>query len=84
MKWKHEFLSPPIGATVTTNDLVFASSSDGTVYAFNSESGSEVWSTSLPGGIYAGLTVADNTLLAPAGYAEGKQVPKLLAYHLPD
>jgi alcohol dehydrogenase (cytochrome c) len=84
VKWKQELPAPPLGATVTTNDLVFASTADGTVYAFDSESGSEVWSISLPVGIYADLTVADDTLLAPAGYAEGKKVPRLFAYSLPN
>lgn len=84
VRWKHEFLSSPLGATTTTNDLVLASTVDGTAYAFDSESGSEVWSTTLPAGIFAGLTVADDTLIAPAGYSDGKQVPELAAYRLPN
>jgi outer membrane protein assembly factor BamB len=80
--WKHSFRSPPIGPPTTVNDLVFATTLDGTLYAFNAANGGEVWSESLPAGINAGLAVTGDTLLAPAGYAEAGQTPELLAYRL--
>jgi outer membrane protein assembly factor BamB len=82
VRWRHDFPAPLYGATTATNDLVFASSFDGTLYAFDGDSGGEVWSESLPASINAGLSVSGNTLLAPAGYAGEGQTPELLAYRL--
>lgn len=84
VKWKHRFPSPVYGATTATNDLVFATTFDGTVYAFEGDTGGEAWRESLPAQINAGLAVSGDTLLAPAGYAEETQVPELLAYRLPE
>lgn len=83
VRWKQKFSSPLFGATTVTNDVVFASTIDGTVYAFDSNSGRRVWKATLPAGIDAGITVSGSTLLAPAGYGEEEQVPELLAYRLP-
>lgn len=84
VEWKHDFPAPPYGATITTNDLVFATSFDGTVYAFDGNSGREAWRESLPAGINAGLAVSGDTLLAPAGYGLEGGEPELVAYRLSD
>lgn len=84
VRWQQEFPSLPFGATTVTNDVVFASTIDGIVYAFDSDSGQRVWKAKLPAGIDAGMTASGNTLLAPAGYGEGGRVPGLLAYRLPN
>jgi outer membrane protein assembly factor BamB len=81
-KWKQRLPSPPYGATTVTNDLLFATSVDGALYAFDNSSGEQVWKTRLPAGIDAGITISGDTLLAAAGYALGRQAPKLLAYRL--
>jgi outer membrane protein assembly factor BamB len=84
VEWKHKFSSALYGATTAVNDVVLATPSDGTLYAFDGDSGTEVWKTSLPAGFNAGLTVSGDTLLAPAGLAiEEGQTPKLVAYRLP-
>jgi alcohol dehydrogenase (cytochrome c) len=84
VRWKHEFSSPLYGATIATNDLAFATSFDGTLYAFEAGGGREVWKESLPASINGGLAISGGTLLAPAGYAEGEgQEPTLSAYRLP-
>jgi len=84
VKWKTELPGAAFGAPVVVNDVVFASSSDGTVFAFDAKTGGELWVQSLPAGINAGLAVSGDTLLAPAGFtaAEG-QAPALVAYRLP-
>lgn len=84
VRWKHDFPSPPYGATLVTNDLVFATSFDGTVYAFDGGNGREMWRESLPAGINAGLAISGDTLLAPAGYALEGQSSELVAYRLSD
>lgn len=84
VEWKHKLSSPLYGAPAAVNDLVFSATSDGTLYAFDGNSGSEVWKASLPAGFKAGLTVSGGTLLAPAGSRlEEGQAPRLMAYRLP-
>jgi outer membrane protein assembly factor BamB len=83
IKWKHSLPSPAYGFTTVVNDLVFATSSEGSLYAFDADSGSEVWVNSLPAGTNTGVAIEGDTLVAPAGLptAEG-QVPEIVAYRL--
>lgn len=84
IQWKHKFPgATPFGATTVVNDLVFATTSDGTVYAFDADSGDDVWETTLPAGINAGLAVSGDTLLAPAGVASRGGTAEIVAYQLP-
>jgi outer membrane protein assembly factor BamB len=83
IEWKHRFKWGLFGPPTAVNDLVFATTAEGTMYAFDGDSGRELWRTSLPAGINAGLTISGDTLLAPAGLAEGEgQTPEILAYRL--
>lgn len=84
LAWKHEFpLSPAFGATTVTNDVVFATTYDGKVHAYDTTSGRQVWQEELPAGTNAGVTVAGDMLIAPAGVpaAEG-QTPQIVAFRL--
>ena len=67
VKWRHSLPSPAYGFTTSVNDLVFATSSEGTLYAFDASSGSEVWVSTLPAGTNTGVAVEGDTLVAPAG-----------------
>jgi outer membrane protein assembly factor BamB len=81
--WKHKFSSAPIGATNVVNELVFATTLDGTVYAFDDDSGERVWETPLPAGVIGGLGFGKDTMLAPAGIVTAReQAPQLVAYRL--
>jgi len=82
IRWKHNFSSPPVGATTVDNDLVFTTTLDGTMYAFNGDDGRTAWKTRLPAGSNAGVTISGSTLLAPAASVETEQEPKLSAYRL--
>jgi glucose dehydrogenase len=83
VKWKRPFPSPPYGPTTATNDLVFAGTLEGTVYAFDAGDGREVWRESMPANLNAGFAISGGTLLVPAGYAEDEtQTPALIAYRL--
>jgi outer membrane protein assembly factor BamB len=85
VKWKHSVLSPALGPTTVTNDLVFATSLEGGVSAFDAESGKEVWRKELPGQTEGGTTVAGDTLLVRTGSPGlAGEMPRLLAYRLPD
>jgi outer membrane protein assembly factor BamB len=83
VKWNAEFEGPAYGAANVVNDLVFVTSAEGIVHAFDAETGGEVWNVSLPAGTNAGVTVSGDTMLAPAGLpvAEGQQ-PSLVAFRL--
>ncbi|HYM46333.1 MAG TPA: PQQ-binding-like beta-propeller repeat protein [Solirubrobacteraceae bacterium] len=82
--WAHRFPAAAFGAVTAVNDLVFATTFDGTVYALNANSGSVVWQKQLPAGTNTGVAVAGNTLIAPAGVAAGSgQTPEIAAYRLP-
>ena len=66
------------------NDLVFATTFEGTVHALDAKTGGEVWQGALPAGTNTGVTVSGDTLIAPAGLpvAEG-QTPEIVAFRLP-
>ncbi len=84
VKWKNKLPSPAYGYTTAVNDLVFATASEGSLFAFNADTGGEVWVSSLPAGTNTGVTIDGNMVVVPAGLpaAEG-QVPQLVAYRLP-
>jgi outer membrane protein assembly factor BamB len=84
LEWKHEFPSAaPFGFTTVANDLVFATTSDGNVQAFETGSGRLAWQETLPTGTNAGVTVAEDMVIAPAGLAsEEGQTPQIVAFKL--
>jgi outer membrane protein assembly factor BamB len=83
VRWKHEFGSAAFGATSSVNDVVFTTSFDGRVYAFDANSGRLIWQETLPAGTNTGVTVAGDTVLVPAGVASAAgQTPELVAYRL--
>lgn len=83
IKWKRELESGAYGATLITNDLVFATTADGVIHALKKETGGEVWQSALPSGTNAGVMISGDMLIAGAGLptAEG-QTPELVAYKL--
>jgi glucose dehydrogenase len=85
VKWQHKFQSAAFGATTVVNDLVFVTTFEGTVHAFDTSSGAEVWEATLPAGSNSGVAVSGGTLIAPAGIATAEgQTPEIVAYKLPD
>jgi outer membrane protein assembly factor BamB len=83
VRWKEEMATPAFGYLTAVNDLVFSTTYDGTVSAFNTKTGSVVWREKLPAGTNSGITVSGNMLIAPAGVAaEEAQKPQIIAYKL--
>jgi len=84
IKWKHEFPNAPaFGFTTVANDLVFATTADGNVQAFDTDTGRVAWAETLPSGTNAGVAVAENMMIAPAGFASAEgQTPQLVAFRL--
>jgi outer membrane protein assembly factor BamB len=83
LKWKEELTTPAFGATTAVNDLVFATSYEGSLSAFNAKTGQVVWRQSLPAGTNSGVMAEGDTLIAPAGVAAAAgQTPQLVAYRV--
>jgi outer membrane protein assembly factor BamB len=83
IRWEQKFPTPAYGAPTVVNDLVFATSFDGTVRAFEAATGNEAWTGQLPAGINTSVSISDDTVIAPAGIAtEEGQVPKIVAFRL--
>jgi outer membrane protein assembly factor BamB len=83
IEWNQEFASAAFGAPTVVNDLVFTTAFEGSVFAFDKETGNEVWVGSLPAGINTGVSISGDTVIAPAGLASAEgQVPEIVAYRL--
>ena len=83
VRWDHKLQGPAFGATMSVNDLVFATTFEGAVYGYAASSGALVWQKQLPAGTNTGVVVSGNTLIAPAGVAlAAGQTPTLVAYRL--
>jgi outer membrane protein assembly factor BamB len=83
VQWKQKFPAAAFGAPTAVGDLVFMTTFDGTVHAFDAASGGEVWSESLPAGSNTGLAVSGDTVVVPAGIATAEgQAPQIVAYRL--
>jgi outer membrane protein assembly factor BamB len=83
VKWKEELGSSAFGATTVVNDLVFATTYEGSVSAFTVNSGQVVWREKLPAGSNSGVIVEGDTLIAPAGIAsQAGQQAQIVAYRV--
>ena len=83
IKWKEEMATPAFGYLTAVNDLVFATTYDGTISAFDAKSGTVVWREKLPAGTNSGVTVSGEMLIAPAGVAAAEgQEAQIVAYKL--
>jgi outer membrane protein assembly factor BamB/plastocyanin len=77
--WDNKFNSPNFGAATVVNDLVFTSTFDGKIYAFDRMTGNEIWSYQASGGINAWPAVAGDTIIFPVGQGNP---PQLVAFRL--
>jgi glucose dehydrogenase len=77
--WQHDLDSLCLGAATIVNDLVFTSTFNGKVYAYNRRTGEHAWTTQAPGGINGWPAVNGNTVVIPVGVGEN---PQLVAYRL--
>jgi outer membrane protein assembly factor BamB len=84
VKWSYEFpTAPAYGFTTVVNDLVFATTGDGKVSAFDTSSGRLAWEATLPAGTNAGVMIQGDTVIAPAGLPQTEgQTAQLVAYRL--
>lgn len=77
--WTAEQTNLNFGGATVVNDLVFTATYDGTIYAYDIETGDEVWSLQAPTGINAWPAVVGDTIYWPAGVGQN---PMLIALRL--
>jgi outer membrane protein assembly factor BamB len=82
VRWDRRLPRTPYGAATISNDLVFTTTYDGTVWALARDSGEVVWRTRLAFGTNAPLVVAGDILIAAASVPLEGQQPQLVAYLL--
>jgi glucose dehydrogenase len=83
IKWKVQLATPAFGSATSVNDLVFTTTYDGNVSAFDASNGTVVWREKLPASTNSGITVSGNMLIAPAGVAAAEgQKAQIVAYKL--
>jgi glucose dehydrogenase len=82
--WDTKLDQSPYGAATVTNDVVFTTTFDGTVWAMSTKTGKALWHAKMPAGTNAPVAVAGGYLLAAASFPTGKtQKPVIIAYKLP-
>lgn len=75
--WDNKLDSLNVGAATVVNDLVFTSTFDGKIYAFNSKTGDKVWEYQAPGGINGWPAVKGDAIIFPVGMGK---TPVLIAF----
>ena len=83
VKWDVKLPSSPYGGATIANDAVFTTTFDGTLHAFNADTGKQVWSTKLSAGTNAPVIVSGDTLITAASFPSGcGQKALIIAYRL--
>ena len=82
--WERRLPSPNFGCATVSNDVVFTSTFDGTVYGFAVADGELAWRTRMRAGVNACPAVIGDLVLFGAGAQRpGGAVPELVAFGLP-
>jgi predicted lipoprotein with Yx(FWY)xxD motif len=82
VRWERKLPSSPYGAATIANNVVFTTTFNGTLYAFNASSGAELYHTALSSETNAPVAVVGNTLLTAASYPGASGHGLLIAYRL--
>jgi outer membrane protein assembly factor BamB len=77
--WTKNLPAVNVGGATVVNDLVLTADFNGMVYAFNKNTGDQVWTWQAPGGINAWPSVAGDTIYWPVGIGA---TPSLVALKL--
>jgi alcohol dehydrogenase (cytochrome c) len=82
--WERRLPSPDFGCATVSNDLVFTSTYDGSVYAFTVGDGKLVWHERMRAGMNACPAVVDDLVLFGAGIRlTNGATPEIVAFGLP-
>jgi alcohol dehydrogenase (cytochrome c) len=83
IEWDDKLPSSPYGAAAITNNVVFTTTYNGYLYAFNTATGAILLRTPLSAGSNAPVTIDGDYVIAGAGSALSKaQQPLIIAYKL--
>jgi alcohol dehydrogenase (cytochrome c) len=83
VKWERKLPHGEYGGATITNDLVFTTTYDGTVWALNRHTGAVVWKDRLPAGSIAPVGISGDTVLSAGGIPlEDEHELELVAYRL--
>jgi outer membrane protein assembly factor BamB/predicted lipoprotein with Yx(FWY)xxD motif len=82
VRWDHKLTSSPYGAATITNNVVFTTTFDGTLHAFNASTGAELWHTALSSTTNAPVAVVGNTVLTAASFPSAAGHALIIAYRL--
>jgi outer membrane protein assembly factor BamB len=79
IQWTHDVDSVPFGGATVVNDLIVASTFEGTVFALDRGSGEELWRAQLAVPLIAWPAVVDDTIIVGAGAGQNA---RLVAFRL--
>jgi outer membrane protein assembly factor BamB len=81
--WERRLLSPDFGCATVSNDVVFTSTFDGSVYAYDTGDGTLVWRERMRAGLNACPAVVGDLVLFGAGIRlTERTTPELVAFGL--
>jgi outer membrane protein assembly factor BamB/uncharacterized cupredoxin-like copper-binding protein len=83
LEWDAKLPSSPYGAATLANNVLFTTTFDGMLRAFNADNGKEIWHTSLGAGTNAPVAVDGDTVVTAASFpATAAQKATIIAYRL--
>jgi outer membrane protein assembly factor BamB len=82
--WQHRLPSMNFGGAAVANDVVFTSTYGGSIYAFDTKTGKQLWTVKAPAGVNSFPAIDGETLLVGAGASGFFKKPRfqLIAYSL--
>ena len=82
VEWDDKLPSSPYGAVTLANNVVFTTTYDGTLHAFNVSTGAELWHTALGSSTNAPVAVVGDTVLTAASFPPANGNAMIIAYRL--
>jgi outer membrane protein assembly factor BamB len=83
VRWDHRLPHSPYGAATVSNDVVFTTTYEGTLWAIDTATGKVLWSSPLPAGSIAPVGVSGDMLITAGSLAlNARQQPQIVAYRL--
>jgi glucose dehydrogenase len=82
IEWDDKLPSSPYGAVTLANNVVFTTTYDGTLRAFNAATGAELWHTGLGSNTNAPVAIVGDTVLTAASFPPATGNAKIIAYRL--
>jgi glucose dehydrogenase len=80
--WYKTFDSIDLGGATVANDVVFTATYDGKIFAFNTNTGNQLFTYQAPAGINAWPALTNNYIVWPAGVPGTNRTPSLIALKL--